>query len=261
MNYSKTLTTSGTEQDATCPFGAAGSPVEFASVPLSPLTDVGGEPDFAHPEDLEGFREVGFTAELEHALASYSQERPDLLCAHNVFHVKDHRRQSSRRLTRGLALCENRRMPRAQYVYAVRFGPYLKVGLSEDPKKRITQFGFAATKGNQPPDVRAYKAEPVFAVRADLTVERVVHAILAAHRICGEWYSAAALPWVDELLALERGIPLLRYQFSVDPPPKVPALPCECLEDYDECDCPLSGDWHVHPWEPCLAHPSAPTLP
>lgn len=151
-------------------------------------------------------------------------------------------------------------MPRtAQYVYAVRFGPYLKVGLTENPKRRITQFGFQSTKQAQPADVRSYLAEPIFAIEADLTVERILHAILAPYRLTGEWYSADALAWIDPLLTSEHSG--LRYRFRVDPPPKVPEAPCDCYEDDDECDCPLSGDWHVHPWELCAAHPAAPSLP
>jgi hypothetical protein len=37
--------------------------------------------------------------------------------------------------------------------------------------------------------------------------------------------------------------------------------PCECYldcaEDPDNA-CSLSGDWHVHPGEPCPVHPDAP---
>jgi hypothetical protein len=31
---------------------------------------------------------------------------------------------------------------------------------------------------------------------------------------------------------------------------------CTCHHDCD--DCPLSGDWHVHPGEPCPVHPDVP---
>lgn len=35
-----------------------------------------------------------------------------------------------------------------------------------------------------------------------------------------------------------------------------PTKPCAC---YLDCrDCSLTGDWHVHPGEPCPAHPDAP---
>lgn len=42
---------------------------------------------------------------------------------------------------------------------------------------------------------------------------------------------------------------------------KILADPCECYlnceEDEFNC-CELSGQWHVHPGEPCPVHPDAP---
>lgn len=47
---------------------------------------------------------------------------------------------------------------------------------------------------------------------------------------------------------------LFAQRHHLAPVPK--AAICEC---YMDCrDCSLSGDWHVHPGEPCPVHPDAP---
>jgi hypothetical protein len=153
-------------------------------------------------------------------------------------------------LTAGLVVRDTSNMPR--YVYAVRFGPYLKIGISENPKRRIMQFGFPSTQQAQPSDVRNYPAEPIFAVAASAKVERILHAIFAPYRITGEWFSADAMTWIEPLLASEQDG--LRYHFRVDPAPK--ESPCEC---YYECeDCSLHNSWHSHEDAPCPHHANVP---
>ena len=82
-------------------------------------------------------------------------------------------------------------------VYVIRFGQYLKVGVTSDVAQRLRALPGGTLK---PPDLDRTDVEPLCAVTGGPDTERMLHSILADARVVGEWFLAR-----PELVAVFRG--------------------------------------------------------
>ena len=81
-----------------------------------------------------------------------------------------------------------RRAPSTRtHVYAIRFGSYIKVGMTTDVAQRMRALPGAILK---PSDLDRSDVEPLCAVPGGADVERLVHTLLAEERAIGEWFYA-----------------------------------------------------------------------
>ena len=76
------------------------------------------------------------------------------------------------------------------YVYVAGFGPYVKIGFSRTPKRRVIDLQVAA-----PERLTLYAT-----LRANLWMEAELHQDFAAYRTCGEWFrkEGALAEWIEK---------------------------------------------------------------
>lgn len=73
------------------------------------------------------------------------------------------------------------------YLYAIRYGRYVKIGYSDSPRDRLRALPGGVRL--RPADLElSTEGEPLFAVTGDLTTERLLHRIFSPHRAVGEWF-------------------------------------------------------------------------
>lgn len=75
----------------------------------------------------------------------------------------------------------------SDWVYAVRFGAYVKIGSTTDPASRLR--GLPGTI-IRPDDLDTTDTEPLFAVPGSAETERLLHLMWAQFRVVGEWFYA-----------------------------------------------------------------------
>ncbi len=74
------------------------------------------------------------------------------------------------------------------YIYAVRFGPYVKIGTTTDPVARLRQLRGRHRGTLSPDDLSVDEVEPLFVVQGDYRTEHLIHCLFTEDRVLGEWY-------------------------------------------------------------------------
>jgi hypothetical protein len=75
----------------------------------------------------------------------------------------------------------------SDWVYAVRFGSYVKIGSTTDPAGRLRGLPGSILK---PDDLDMTDVEPLCAVPGNAETERLLHLMWAPFRAIGEWFHA-----------------------------------------------------------------------
>jgi hypothetical protein len=75
----------------------------------------------------------------------------------------------------------------SDWVYAVRFGGYVKIGSTTDPASRLRGLPGTILK---PDDLDTADVEPLCAVPGSAETERLLHLMWAPFRAIGEWFHA-----------------------------------------------------------------------
>lgn len=83
------------------------------------------------------------------------------------------------------------------YIYAIQFGDYVKIGTTGDPAARMRQLP-GGTKMPDDLDPGCQK-RPLMAVPGDYETERLLHSLMDAHRVAGEWFRLPQ-PAIDALM-------------------------------------------------------------
>ena len=73
-------------------------------------------------------------------------------------------------------------------IYVATWGSYVKIGSSEDPRRRLLDLPHGSV---HTPDVPG-RPELVGWVNGDLDGEKMLHAALAPYRVFGEWFDAGS---------------------------------------------------------------------
>lgn len=86
------------------------------------------------------------------------------------------------------------------YVYAIRFGDYVKIGYSSDPTSRMRQLA-SRSDSTLRPDHNS-QPQPIMAVPGDRRTEHMLHLAFDAERHIGEYYHyrGAVRDWCERLL-------------------------------------------------------------
>lgn len=122
------------------------------------------------------------------------------------------------------------------YVYVIRFGEYVKIGFSLDPRTRIKALAFTASR--QLDQARTEEPPvPIAAVPGDHRTEHMLHVAFHNHRAVGEyfWYRGEVKEWCDRM-QLHGPAPE-----AFDPPKADPPMP-EVKYVYVRCN----GE-HIYP--------------
>lgn len=92
---------------------------------------------------------------------------------------------------------------RDSYVYAVRFGQYVKIGTSTNPAERLRALKSNHRGGTlHPRGLTEDDVQPMFAVAGDERTEHVLHTLFDSNRVIGEWYN-----WTPEMDAWAQRLP------------------------------------------------------
>lgn len=75
----------------------------------------------------------------------------------------------------------------SDWVYAVRFGEYVKIGSTTDPASRLRGLPGTILK---PSDLDTTDVEPLCAVPGNAETERLLHLMWVTFRAVGEWFHA-----------------------------------------------------------------------
>lgn len=75
----------------------------------------------------------------------------------------------------------------SDWVYAIRFGGYVKIGSTNDPASRLRGLPGSILK---PDDLDTTDIEPLCAVHGNAETERLLHLMWAPFRVVGEWFHA-----------------------------------------------------------------------
>lgn len=102
----------------------------------------------------------------------------------------------------GRVLCQ-RHQPEASYIYVVRRGDYVKIGLTARPVQRLGEV-MRGINCKSPAGLVG-PAILLALVRGNIRTERLLHAAFAAHRADGEWFRIedAVANWVNTMDAAE----------------------------------------------------------
>lgn len=88
-------------------------------------------------------------------------------------------------------------MPSIDYIYAIQFGDYVKIGTTGDPAARMRQLpGGCVVPDDLDPDC---VKRPLMAVAGNYDTERLLHSIFEQYRVKGEWFHLPA-DLVDALI-------------------------------------------------------------
>lgn len=81
------------------------------------------------------------------------------------------------------------RTPRAssRWVYGVRFGRWTKIGVSVDPRDRLSHIRRGGVRC--PDDIDWADVEPIFLAHGEGDTERLLHAAFDQYRGMGEWFA------------------------------------------------------------------------
>lgn len=79
------------------------------------------------------------------------------------------------------------RRPHSDWVYAIRFGEYVKIGTTGDLRGRLNNLPGTILKPN---DLDTTDVEPLCAVPGNVEAERLLQLMLSPYRAIGEWFHA-----------------------------------------------------------------------
>lgn len=87
----------------------------------------------------------------------------------------------------------------SSYIYAVRFGRYVKIGTSRNPWQRLLQLKSRFSGVLAPDDLDTNDVQPLFAVPGDMHTEHLIHLLVSEARVIGEWYNLTPRlqSWLD----------------------------------------------------------------
>jgi len=119
------------------------------------------------------------------------------------------------------------------FVYAIRFGDYIKIGFSNNPPRRLVAIRSGFGCAHYPKGVDLFDVEPLFAVPGTPLTERAFQSALKAHHEGGEWFHvvpalldlgpALKWPWLCEWPVKKRPKPVVARVVI----PYVPGEPVE----------------------------------
>jgi len=91
-------------------------------------------------------------------------------------------------------------------IYVAAWGPYVKVGASRNPERRMLELPYGS------PQTPRLPGHPTLigAVEGDRRGEALLHAALTEHRVIGEWYDGAAPAVIAVVTAASRRPPTRR---------------------------------------------------